>query len=271
MRNKQSVNPGRIVDLIELDLTACPKKPAGWDTIIRLSNTCNPDLTPVMYGGKAYPIANFTIDGIVIESGGKIPEISFMTFLADDDGTTPNIARFMNEGGDIRAAKFTRIRVYEKNLDNGSQPSTDPKDRKIQIFYVTRMNELFGHKLDLTLSPALGLDALNDGANRRLSSSQCILKYRTFNGDKFDAGDPDPFDYTPVTEGGCPWGQADQQTNFSYTVTWGKPYLDGNNEPTTEARKDRCSKGLQACLNRFPATLPEHAVPAMINLKSTGT
>lgn len=252
----QSLNPGKFVELIEIDLSSAPGKPDGWTGVLRLSNSALGFNQGVSLGGVVYSPASFQVSGISQEAGGKIPEPTLQIQVPDQaDG---NLMDFLNRGGDSRGALVKRIIINEQFLDH---KTPNPANQITQKFYINQLSELFRHKLSFKLSTAMGFDALNDKVNRTLSSNQCNKKYRIWNIAK--AG----FDYVPVVDGGCEWGQAGEQSNFAYCPSWGTPYFDAENNPTADPSKDRCSLSMAGCKKRFPIQADTDAFPISINLK----
>ena len=101
------------------------------------------------------------------------------------------------------------------------------------------------------LSPSLELLDNQTDTNRKMPAGLCSLKYRNYiNGS---------FQYTPVADGGCPYGQ---QTNgdSGYSVT---NYFDRNNTSTTDASKDYCSKNIIGCRARWAAGSATSPLPFM--------
>lgn len=257
IKGAQSLNPGKMVELIEIDLANAPDKPEGWTHVIRFTSAGRGFNQGVAYRGNQYAPGAFQVGSISQDSGGKIPEPTLKIQLAEE--ATGNIMNFLNRGGDPRGAVVKRIMIADHYLDDGASPN--PNMAFVQKFFINQLSELFQHMVTFKLSATMGLDSLNDKVNRTLSSNQCNKKYRIWNVAK--AG----FDYVPVVDGGCEWGQAGEQSNFSYCPSWGTPYFDANDQPTTDPKQDRCSLSLVGCKNRFPITRDDQAFPISINLK----
>lgn len=255
----------KIIELYQIDFSTAAVFPDGWtgptNAPLYMSSTVNPDFTAVQFGGITYDYVNAELTGISMETGGKIPQPTFKLKYGSERPTGGWIFKFYNNGGDYRGVKITRIRTTAKHLDNGSEPSTNMLYAKTQTFYVDQVSKVYGNTIELRLSTGLGLDSLNDKTNRVMSSNQCNLKYRVWS--IKDAS----FKYTSVADGGCPWGQASEQGNFSYCPSWGTPYFDANGNSVASPAQDRCSLSVEGCLKRFPVTDPLQPFPISINLK----
>lgn len=261
-----SLNPGKIIELFKFDFSTANILPSTWPAdhmTLYCSPYRNTDGSALVYGGQAYQYLATKLDSISIESGGKMPEPRLVLSEENKDGPNGWFFKFFNDGGDHRGITVTRTRVFAQSLDHGSAPSTDPSVKKDQVFYINQMEEKWRSQFTFKLSPALGLDSLNNKANRQLSSTQCNLKYRYWDAVK------SIWVYTLVKDGGCPWGQAGEQANFSYTdpAKWGTDLYDVNDAPTTNNGADKCGLGISSCLKRFPVTTADQAFPITINLQ----
>ena len=254
----QSLNPGKFVELLEIDLTSAPNKPNGWTSIIRLSTSAVGFNQGPSLGGALFTPASFQVTGITQDAGGKIPEPTLKIQVPEQ--APGNLMDFLIKGGDPRGAIVRRIIINEQHLDHKT-PNNSPSVRIEQKFFINQMAELYRHQLTFKLATTMGLDALNDKINRTLSSNQCNKKYRVWN--IVDQR----FKYVPVEDGGCEWGQAGEQSNFSYCPSWGTPYFDVENNPTNNPALDRCSLSMVGCKKRFPIAQDTDAFPISINLK----
>lgn len=266
IKDGTSLNPGPIVELFKFEFDTATVVPGAWPEdkmTLHVSPHRGANGEALVYSGVTYDYMATKLDSIVIESGGKMPEPSLTLSEENKNDASSFFFNFFNEGGDFRGIKVTRTRVFAQSLDNGAAPSTAASVRKEQVFYINQMAEKFRSRLTFKLSPALGLDSLNDKANRQLSSTQCNLKYRYWDAVKGE------YVYTTVKDGGCPWGQAEELANFPYVdpAKWGTDLYDVNDASTANPGADKCSRGIGGCLKRFPVTTADQPFPITINLQ----
>lgn len=262
LNNAQTLNFGKLVELLFIDLANAPGAPSGWLTPILLSNSAVSYNTGPVWRLQTYKPANFELSGINIQANGQMPEPTLQ--IQCEAPTANNLLGFMmTPGASILGARVSRYIINADHLDNGKSPSSDPNDFILQRFFIVQKSDQLRHSVTFKLSPAMGLDRLNDNINRSLSTTQCNKKYRVWNIAK--AG----FDYVPVADGGCEWGQTGEQTNFPYCSSWGTPYFDQSDNQVTDPAKDRCSLSVVGCKKRFPITDNSQPFPISINLNAS--
>lgn len=124
----QSLEPGHIVELFELDLN-----PIGVAEVYRFHAGVNELGDNVVWDGKTYTRFPVEADGFEKRGQGTMPRPSFR--IANITGLISAAAR---ENGDLIGAKLTRIRTFVKYLDAvnfaDGNPTADPNqylDREI--------------------------------------------------------------------------------------------------------------------------------------------
>lgn len=258
LNNAQTLNMGRMVEMITIGLSDAPGRPEDWTDDLYLSNSSVSYNVGPTWDGTTYAPSNFKISGINIQAGGQMPEPTLE--IACAPAAEGNLLGFIQTpGASILGAKVTRYIMSVNCLDGGSNASTDENDRIEQSFYIIQISNAVDNQITFKMSPALGLDRLNDKVNRTLSTNQCNKKYRVWNIRNAS------FDYVPVEDGGCEWGQASEAANFPYVTTWGTTFFDANDQVTTDPAKDRCGQCVSSCLKRFPNPSPTDPFPININ------
>lgn len=118
-------------------------------------------------------------------------------------------------------------------------------------YFVNSILEANDKFLVLELTSSLGLNERTE-TNRRMPAGLCSLRYRNYiNGQ---------FEYTPVADGGCPYGQ---QTNGDSGYDPANNFFDKSDNPTTEASRDYCSKSIRACRLRWASGTATSHLPFM--------
>lgn len=248
--SEYSLNPSPVVYLYQIDFSTSK---IGTTDILYWSPFRN-GTSDIVYDGKTYSYMGIDFAGLTMESGGKLPSPS-MTIMA----TKGNILAQRMLSLDIRGTRITRIKTYANYLDGAGQ--ADPAANRKTTFYINSLSSRVGTTYKLVLSTNYGLEGINNKANRVLNSFSCINKYRTW-----DAA-TNKFVYTPVKDGGCPWGNPDEQANYSEVPNWGTVYFDGGDQSVAEPSKDRCALGAASCVKRFCQTNPLQGIPWLADPK----
>lgn len=108
------------------------------------------------------------------------------------------------------------------------------------------------------LSSSLELMDKTTETNRKMATGLCSLKYRSWkNG----------FKYTPVADGGCPYGQ---QTNGDSGYDPDNKLFDRNNKVVAVAnsKRDYCNKTIRACRLRWASGSASSPLPFMGQFKA---
>lgn len=247
---ESSLNPSPVVYLYELDFAGT-----------KLGITDKLYWTPyrngtsnIVFDGQTYAYMGVRLEGLDMELGGKLPSPALKIFTPIAD---PFYFKALT--ADVRGLKVTRIKTHANFLDGAA--NADPDQCKKVYFYVNGLQMRVGSNMTFKLSTNYGLEGLNNKANRVLNTFSCINKYRVWNGTDFN--------YTPVEDGGCPWG------NPAYAATWGEGItdwgasFDGSDEPAATPAQDRCSLTAKGCMVRFAAEDNTHPIPYTADPKGT--
>lgn len=259
----QKFNPGTWVTLWKFDFTTCfgydPSK--GGPSVCYFSAFTGTDGNNIVFNGQEYQYVDVESSGFTAEMGGTLPEpsliISFQ-YLPIRNG--------LGYYEDIRAATITRIGTFVQYLDNGSTP--DVTQSRQTIWCVDSLESFNKRELTFKLCVTPGLERLNENGVRSNASGKCALaaKYR------LPADTADTFTYTPLVDGGCPYGNPEEAANYPAMMT-GK-YYDVSDNETTNYREDRCSGTVMACIYRFDPgelqnPLPEGFEPSPLPYSGT--
>lgn len=123
-------------------------------------------------------------------------------------------------------------------------------------YVITDLVDVSANHYVFELSPSLQLMDKTTETNRQMATGLCSLKYRTFR---------QGFQYTPVADGGCPYGQ---QTNGDSGYDPAANLFDRNNKPTSNNRHDYCNKTIRACRLRWASGSASSPLPFMGQFKA---
>lgn len=191
----------------------------------------------VTFDGQVYSPHPIKAEGFELSGQGPLPRPSFAVSNVKNLFTSLVLTH-----QDLLGATITRIRTYDKFLDNGADP--DPTAiLPLDVYTLNKKTKHNREEIHWELAAAM------DQAGTLLPGRQvvrdfCDQEYRTWvTGTTFD--------YSTAT---CP-----------YT---GTTYLDEQDQATTAAN-DRCGKRLGSCKARFGATneLPFRGFPGVARLK----
>lgn len=229
--SKQSLSPGRRVELYDFDATDI-----GGSSYNFVSSFVEEQ--PVAWRGKIYTPIPIKASGFEVSGKGVLPtpslQISNILLLPGS---------IINSLGDPLGAKITRWVTFEQYLDTGETPSAndyiDP-----QIFYIERkvnQNRVF---VEFELSSAMDQHG-RELPKRQVLRDTCPLVYRKYNSTTAE------FDYTKAT---CPYA--------------GTQYYKANGDSTTNPALDVCGKRLLECKKRFGDNpLPFGGFPAVSRIR----
>lgn len=215
-----------LIELFEIDLTSVG---VG---ILGITNSYNEDGSPLLYNGRQYFSMPVKIDDIEYKGDGSIA-ITTLTLSTMNAVTASMIINNDNLVG----CTVTRIKTFEKFLDNGSEP--DPASRfQNEIYKINRRKTLNQYTAQFELTN------IGDVENKFLPRNQviktyCPYIYRRYIGGKFVIDKHYP----------CPY--------------MANAYFDEDNKPC-EASKDKCSKQVEGCQARYgDSVLPFQGFPSI--------
>tara|TARA_Y100000004_G_scaffold193902_1_gene257300 strand:+ start:1832 stop:2560 length:729 start_codon:yes stop_codon:yes gene_type:complete len=220
--DQQSLLPGRLVELFDLDLSEIP----GETAIYRWCSSFQ-ESGDVVWKGNTYTPLPIQASGFETVSKGTLPT---PTLRMANAKLVPSA--IINDIGDPLGAKVTRWRVHEKYLDGNSLANPN-EHYPVDVFQVERKkteNQLF---VEFELSSYLDKEGIRL-PRRPVLRNACLQRYRVYDGSAFN--------YAEVT---CPWLGQDAPTDEG-------PFFNENDESTTKDL-DKCGKRLKSCRLRHDA------------------
>lgn len=163
----QSLDPGAILDLWELDCTS------QGGSIQYFHGGTNELGTPVVWKGQSYAPMPVQVEGVELSGKGTLPRPTFR--VANLDGT---ISQLVLPLDDLLGAKVTRRRTAVKYLDAANfekgNPSADPnQEYPIEVFYVEQKTSETPSVIEWSLRSAL--DTQGQKIPRRLiQATVCV-------------------------------------------------------------------------------------------------
>lgn len=246
---EQSLNPSPVVYLYEIDLTTA-RKPVN--QVLRYTPYRNGQ-SNIGFGGQTFAYYDVRMDGLTLEAG-KLPDPRLTMLCRPGD-----VMLTQAVVGDIRGATVTRLKTYRVHLDGQSRADSTAVRRT--VMFINGMQTRVNSRLTIRLGPTYGLEGIGDRANRTLASDTCLRKYRLFN------TSTGSFQYTPLQEGGCPWGNPAEQSNYPNVPDWGTALFDTSNQPVTNPAQDRCSLSAAGCMARFSRADRLQPIPIEANFR----
>ena len=215
----QSLAPGEIVELFELDLN-----PIGTAEVYRFHAGVNELNSDVVWDGNTYTRFPVKADGFAKSGQGALPRPKIG--IANVTGLIGALAR---EAGDLIGAKLTRIRTFVKYLDAvnfaDGNPTADPNqylDR--EVWFIDRKSVEGKIFVEFELATAY------DVVGVMLPGRQAIQTV-------------------------CQW-LAKGGYRGPYCSYAGGPVADKNDDPVTTLAEDKCAGRLSSCKLRFGAFNP---------------
>lgn len=189
------------------------------------------------FDGNEYAPFPITAEGFEITGDGPIPQPNLA--VSNIDGV---FGGYVETYDDLEGAIVTRLRTYERFLDDGVEP--DPSAVKLPDVYQIIQKTRHDHEqIQWKLAALIDLEGMLLPA-RKVVRDYCDLIYRVWNGSSFD--------YSEAT---CPYVGAN-----SY---------DESDVATTSAN-DKCGKRLGSCRTRFGTTaaLPFGGFPGVSKIRA---
>lgn len=233
IQEAQKFNPDAVITLLHVDL-----RPLG-GTILYLSpialTGAGFSRTPVQWRGNVYTPIPLEITGFEINSSGQFPRPKLKV-----SNILGQLNSYMIEFDNLAGAEVTRIRVFRKHLDDGSDPDPDvmfPPD----VYRIDRKSNDDLAMLEFELASVIDQEGVRL-PRRQVIRNTCTHVYRIW-----DAAE-EAFDYDKAT---CPFT--------------GIAMFDERGEAVTAGAEDKCSKLIKTgCDKRFPGQpLPTRAYPGV--------
>lgn len=229
--DKQSLTPGRRVELFEFDARA------QGGSLYYFCSSYKED-GPLLWQGNIYTPLPIFASGFEVNGKGAFPmpklRISNVLLLP---------GAIINDIGDPLGAKVTRWVTFSHYLDDGETPNPDEHFAP-QVFFVeqkTGQNRLF---VEFQLASVIDQDG-RYLPKRQVIRDTCTFVYRTYN------ADTNEFDYTNVQ---CPYA--------------GTKMFKPDGTETTNPAEDQCGKRLGECRKRFEGQpLPFGGFPAVARVR----
>lgn len=262
--NTQSLNPEPVVILYAFNFDELANYTPGVPSTLFFTAHSLPNGNEIVFNGNTYERIPIIMTGVSAELGGKIPEPTLRIgypSLYNNSGFAAIFNDWRSQNGnnrrlDWRGVSVLRLEVFASNLDGGSDP--DPTQAASVLYNVDQVMNANNSEIVLKVNAPFGVENLSKNAVRVLRENYCARTYR-----RPDLSSANTFNYTPVEDGGCPYGQAAEASAYPGAASpFGSEYFDGQNQPTTSWANDRCPKTYQACTLRFRSTGdPETTVP----------
>ena len=223
----QSLAPGAIVELFELDATSIG------GTVVRFHNGLNGLSAPVVWQGNTYQPFPIEAQGFEYSGKGTLPRPTLR--VANVTGLLGALVRSMD---DLLGAKVTRKRTLAKYLDavnfaGGTNATADPTAAMPdEVFYVDRKATENAVLIEFELAASFDCAGV-------------MIPLRT------------------VQQGTCPWQYRllDESSGCSWT---GSTYFNADDQPVASAGQDVCGRRLSSCKARFgTAPLPFGGFPGV--------
>jgi len=234
-RVSQSLSPGDIVQLFQLDLS-----PIGTNQVL-----CFTPGPAVTFRGITYASVDIMAEGFEWSGKGKMPQPKLKIGNA-----TRMISALALDFQDLIGARLTRIRTYRQYLDG--QSTSDPDAAyDPDIYTVEQKTHHDKFSIEFMLSAAMDQDG-RQLPGRMVLRDVCTWRYRIWN-PALNAG-AGGFDYSRVI--GCPYV--------------GTAYFDRLGLPVAAAQ-DQCGKRISDCKKRFGnnAALPYGGFPGVSRVRAT--
>lgn len=215
-----------IIDLFELDLTSVGVGVFGF------TNSYQEDGKPIFFNKRPYVALPIKAEGFEYKGDGSLPTPTLT--LATVDKIT---AAMVLNNRDLIGCKVTRIRTYEKFLDNGSEPNPAARFQN-EVYVINRRNTLNEFQISWELTNIINFE------NKQLPRNQVIKNYCTYIYRQYRNG---KFIIDPHYP--CPY--------------MGEQCFDEKNNPC-DKNKDKCNKQIEGCRARYGnAVLPYQGFPSV--------
>lgn len=236
----QSLNPGELIDLYELDMS-----PIGFNTTLYFTPSSQSGKN-ISFGNQIYVSAAVQVTGFQKNSDGSAVQPVMMIPNVDKGGT----ALLATYGGLVgcRVTKRMTFKAFLDFLDDGvtPNPNADSGTQFMpEIWYIEQKTDHTRQFIKFNLK---ALTELNGKMlpNRRIWKDTCERTYRVWD------ANANAFNYTNIT---CPYTDAAMYDEF------------GN--VTTDPTKDKCGMDYKNCVLRFKdATLPGWFFPGVQKVTS---
>lgn len=201
----------------------------------------------LFYNGQEYKWVDCELGGIKETLESKVTEANFEVNIQ-----WMPLLLAVNTFRDLRRARLVQHLVFASYLDGGSNAG-DVIQRR--VFFINGLDEQTKNSFTFSATYSLGLGRQRPNNSPALSSGKCALKYRRFDPSTND------FTYIPVKDGGCPWGNPSEASDWSHLNTFGTPLFKENGQPTTNKSEDECPLTLSGCAQRFLQTGNDDPLP----------
>jgi lambda family phage minor tail protein L len=228
--DNQSLEAGAIVTLFQIDTSKLVNgNPIPFYFTQRMRES-----SYISFGGIPYNAIDMEATGFLWDGKGAFPT---PTLKISNVGNL--LTATMIEMKDFIGATVTRIRTFEKYLDDGSEPDPD-QHHPLEVYTVeqkSKHNKVF---VEWRLSSALDQSG-RQLPGRTILRDVCQRTYRIWN------PQTQSFDYSNAT---CPYSAA--------------RYYSRTDKPSNQAQDD-CARRLTSCKNRFGANavLPAYFFPGV--------
>lgn len=206
-----SLEQDTLLELYDIDLTNIVSETGKRGEVIRLHNGLNEIKQNVVWLGNEYQA--YPIQGTGFENKAQGASNRPKLILSNLFGL---VTGMINDFGDCLGAKVTRTRIYAKYLDpvnfaSGTNPLHDKNMKVSSIYYIEQLENLTHAQASFSLVIPTEFDGIML-PSRLMMANTCSFVYRS--------------------------------PECGYT---GRPVADEKDQPTTDPKKDNCSKCRTGC------------------------
>tara|TARA_B100001057_G_scaffold486997_1_gene569042 strand:- start:365 stop:1228 length:864 start_codon:yes stop_codon:yes gene_type:complete len=267
INDSKNINQHTPIELYKFNFsTITPRFFSAVSTDVKITNHRQTNGSDIVMNGTTFNHCAVSISGIASTLGER-PNKPTLTVNRSTFDALSNVASLITSWTNIgnlppfpfRGTTVTRfLTLHEYNADSswGFEVGGSITADKVLLsgvksrYFINSILDADDKSYVFELTPSLGLEQRTE-TNRKMPTGLCSLRYRTY----VDAA----FAYTPVADGGCPYGQ---QTNgdSGYNDT---RYFDRENNSTSSAAADYCAKNIRACRLRWASGSATSVLPFM--------
>lgn len=191
----------------------------------------------IVMNGNTYMCIPIEADGFEITNQGTMPTPTLRFFIDD-----VNIRSILLSSKDLLGCPVARIRMFEENLDSGSDPDAQARLND-DIYYIEQKTKQTNYEIEFELKTLMDIQGRKIPRNVT-NKNTCMQTYRSYD------TETDQFVYNNVT---CPYAGINYFNEFGQT--------------TFDPTEDVCGKKLSDCEKRFGTNseLPFKAFPGLRN------
>ena len=157
LEEAQILNPNGMVELFKIDFTTRLATGGSGPSIVYYTN----ENGTVTYDGQSYSNTSIEFIPAAIEHSNAVPKSRLMIW-----GQETDVLDAINSYGKIKGTTITYTLTHIKFLDDGTDPQ--PTQNIAETYFVESILELNKSKIEIEITPALGLDKVTEPALRTI-------------------------------------------------------------------------------------------------------